>query len=171
MSAAHASSQSAATIGRSPRVDGASGSPYSLTVRVIVIRGARREKPTSISFFGLSERCQYRQRATGFGSTIPAVYAACAKQGGARRSDAAAGAGGQAGARRERGRAARAWKMPQTLTRRVISLISTGARRFERSFLWTHRKLTSTTEGSSSELVASSSFASGCDGWTRVPWQ
>ena len=58
LSAAHASSQSAATIGRSPRVDGASGSPYSLTVRVIVIRGARREKPTSISFFGFSERCQ-----------------------------------------------------------------------------------------------------------------
>ena len=62
-------------------------------------------------------------------------------------------------------------RKPQTLTRRVISLISTGARRFERSFLWTHRKLTSTTEGSSSDDVASSSFASGCDGWTRVPWQ
>ena len=171
MSAAHASSQSAATIGRSPRVDGASGSPYSLTVRVIVIRGARREKPTSISFLGLSERCQYRQRATGFGSTIPAVYAACAEKAG--RGGWTRRAGGQAGGREEetRARAARAWKMPQTLTRRVISLISTGARRFERSFLWTHRKLTSTTEGSSSELVASSSFASGCDGWTRVPWQ
>ena len=170
MSAAHASSQSAATIGRSPRVDGASGSPYSLTVRVIVIRGARREKPTSISFFGLSERCQYRQRATGFGSTIPAVYAACAGKAGLgdRRRRRA---GGQAGARRSRGLGRRAWKMPQTLTRRVISLISTGARRFERSFLWTHRKLTSTTEGSSSDDVASSSFASGCDGWTRVPWQ
>ena len=171
MSAAHASSQSAATIGRSPRVDGASGSPYSLTVRVIVIRGARREKPTSISFLGLSERCQYRQRATGFGSTIPAVYAACAKKagrGGRRR-------GGRAGGRAARGGNAGSggarWKMPQTLTRRVISLISTGARRFERSFLWTHRKLTSTTEGSSSDDVASSSFASGCDGWTRVPWQ
>ena len=36
-----------------------------------------REKPTPISFLGLSERCQYCAVATGFGSTVPAVYAAC----------------------------------------------------------------------------------------------
>ena len=37
-----------------------------------------------------------------------------------------------------------AWKIPSKLTRRVISLISTGAMRFSRSFLWTHKKLIST---------------------------
>lgn len=37
-----------------------------------------------------------------------------------------------------------AWNIPSMLTLRVISLISTGATRFERSFLWTHRKLIST---------------------------
>lgn len=28
-------------------------------VRAMVMRGARREKPISISFFGFRERCQY----------------------------------------------------------------------------------------------------------------
>ncbi len=37
-----------------------------------------------------------------------------------------------------------AWNIPSKFTLRVISLISTGATRFERSFLWTHRKLIST---------------------------
>jgi len=37
-----------------------------------------------------------------------------------------------------------AWKTPSTFTRRVTSLMSTGARRFARSFLCTHRKLIST---------------------------
>ncbi len=36
-----------------------------------------------------------------------------------------------------------AWNMPCRLTRRVTSLMSTGARRFDRSFLCTHRKLIS----------------------------
>jgi len=37
-----------------------------------------------------------------------------------------------------------AWKIPFKLTRRVISLIKTGATRLLRSFLWTHKKLIST---------------------------
>lgn len=37
-----------------------------------------------------------------------------------------------------------AWNIPSMFTLRVISLMSTGATRFERSFLWTHRKLIST---------------------------
>ena len=37
-----------------------------------------------------------------------------------------------------------AWNIPSKFTLRVISLMSTGATRFERSFLWTHRKLIST---------------------------
>jgi hypothetical protein len=54
---------------------------------------------TSISFLGLRERCQYRQRPTGRGSTTPAVYTACQRS--------------------------------VRLTRRVISLMSTGARRLD----------------------------------------
>ena len=38
-----------------------------------------------------------------------------------------------------------AWNIPFRLTRLVISLIRTGATRFARSFLCTHRKLISTT--------------------------
>jgi hypothetical protein len=37
-----------------------------------------------------------------------------------------------------------AWNSPLTWTRLVISLINTGATRFDRSFLWTHRKFIST---------------------------
>ena len=54
---------------------------------------------TSISFLGLSDRCQYLQRPTGLGSTTPAVYTAC--------------------------------QQSVKLTRRVISLISTGAKRLD----------------------------------------
>ena len=36
-----------------------------------------------------------------------------------------------------------ACQMPRRLTRRVISRISMGAKRFARSFLWMHRKLIS----------------------------
>ena len=37
-----------------------------------------------------------------------------------------------------------AWNIPLRWTRRVISRINTGATRFDRSFLWTQRKLIST---------------------------
>ena len=37
-----------------------------------------------------------------------------------------------------------AWNIPLRCTRRVISRINTGATRFDRSFLWTQRKLIST---------------------------
>ena len=37
-----------------------------------------------------------------------------------------------------------AWKSPVALTRRVISLIRTGATRLLRIFLWTQRKFIST---------------------------
>lgn len=40
-----------------------------MSVRCMVMRGPRCEKPTSISFFGFSERCQYVADAIGFGTT------------------------------------------------------------------------------------------------------
>ena len=58
-------------------MSGLSGSAYSRCVRCIVIRGVSDEKPISMSFLGFKDRCQYRQLATGLGSTTPAVYAAC----------------------------------------------------------------------------------------------
>jgi len=50
--------------------------------------------------------------------------------------------------------------MPQRLHRRVISLMSTGASRFERSFLCTQRKLTSTVLMSPSTLESAASSRS-----------
>ena len=49
----------------------------TLMVRAIVIRFCSGEKPTSMSFLGFSDRCQYRHVAIGFGRTMPAVYDAC----------------------------------------------------------------------------------------------
>ncbi|BAS73954.1 Os01g0708201 [Oryza sativa Japonica Group] len=84
----------------------------------MVMRGPRRENPTSISFLGLRDRCQYRQVVMGVGRTTPAVYAAC--------------------------------QMFSWWTRRVTSRMSTGARRLDRSFLWTQRKLISAMRTTSS---------------------
>ena len=41
---------------RNPAICGVSGNLYNLIVRAMVIRGANREKPISISFLGSSER-------------------------------------------------------------------------------------------------------------------
>ena len=54
-----------------------SGSQVQYTLAQSLRRTSRREKLMEISFFGLSERCQYWQVAAGMGSTTPAVYAAC----------------------------------------------------------------------------------------------
>lgn len=118
-------------------------------VRCIVMFLLRWENFTSISFRGFKERCQYLHE----GNVIKYQLMQWMKSnppprwGGRNRVrkfpchthlHVPTGLGSTTPA------VYTAWKIPCRLTRLVISLISTGATRLERSFLWTQRKLIST---------------------------
>lgn len=126
--------------------------------------------PMLMSFLGWSGRCQYWHSAAGLGSTTPAVYTAC------RVESVAEGVYSPPASQAQRPQdsithtlctlgqinfdpsgpalSGLACQMPVRLTRRVISLISTGASRLCRSFLCTHRKLISTTCGAPPQCKA-----------------
>ena len=137
----------------SPSVFVASGSRYSFRCRCIVILRLKWLNLTSISFLGFNDLCQYLQNMRNYNSSFLIHITLKLQQ----QNNSAnihklivnteifaylhvpTGLGSTTPA------VYTAWNIPWQFTRLVISRISTGASRFERSFLWTHRKFISTS--------------------------